>query len=162
MKGTEAIFSNKNTDWITPQDLFDEIKDAFDIKLDPCGHDQNILSPDIRTISKEENGLDFDWDMNTFINPPYSDIEIWVQKAIDQSCLYRKNFYVLLLPSRTDRPWFRKIMGKAIAVCFMHKRLKFSNAKNNAPFPSLLAVITCQGQLTDKQFDLLNRHGYVV
>lgn len=162
MKGLKTIFSHKSVDYITPQSLFQPLREAFGIRLDPCAHDNHVLDTDIRSITKGENGLLFDWDLNAYINPPYSEIGVWVEKAIEQSCEHPDNFYVLLLPSRTDREWFRKVMKKAVAVCFFERRIKFANASNNAPFPSILAVITCKGKLTDTQFWLLESLGYVV
>lgn len=85
MRGTKTLFSHKSVDWITPQYLFQPIKEAFNIQLDPCAHDTEILDPNIRSIKRDEDGLIFEWDLNTFINPPYADIDIWVDKAITQS-----------------------------------------------------------------------------
>lgn len=162
MKQLKPLFSHKSTSWITPTDLWEDIKDAFEIELDPCGHETETLSGIEHTIRLPDNGLEYDWGANTYINPPYSSIELWVDKAIDESKKNPKNFYVMLLPSRTDRPWFRKMFSKAIAVCFMNKRLKFSNAKNNAPFPSLIAVFSFNGDWTDEQMKCVEKYGYTI
>lgn len=157
-----SLFSKESTTWITPPELFNDIHKAFDIELDPYAHDEVLLSFDIKSITKKMNGLDFKWDVNTFINPPYSDIEVWVNKTVEESKNHPDKYYVMLLPSRTDRSWFRTIMSKAYAVCFISKRLRFSGSKNTAPFPSLLAVLSENKTLTDEQFKLLEKLGYVV
>jgi phage N-6-adenine-methyltransferase len=159
MKGTSTLFSNVSTDWCTPKDLFQDIKETFGIELDPCAHETELLPVEM-SLSKEDDGLKYEWHVNTFINPPYSSIEVWVDKTIEE---YKKNpkcSYVMLLPSRTDRLWFRKVLGCAEAVCFISKRLKFSNAKNNAPFPSLIAVF--KKDFTDEQLAILEKYGYVI
>ena len=47
---------------------------------------------------------------------------------------------VLLIPSRTDTKFFHEwICGKA-ELRFVKGRIKFSNSKYNAPFPSLIAI----------------------
>lgn len=46
----------------------------------------------------------------------------------------------MLIPSRTDTRWFHEwIYGKA-EIRFIKGRLKFGNAKNSAPFPSMIVV----------------------
>jgi site-specific DNA-methyltransferase (adenine-specific) len=163
MKNFKPLFSSQSTGWLTPIDLFEEIRDVFNIELDPCADFENPL-PVKTHIMPPSNGLLEEWNFNTFINPPYDTIELWVTKTIEQSEKYKNKAYVMLLPSRTDRPWFRKVLSKAVAVCFIHKRLRFSNAKNNAPFPSLIAVFQNDGAgyITDEQLKMLEKHGYVI
>lgn len=48
---------------------------------------------------------------------------------------------VFLLPARTDTRWFHEIvLPLAKEIRFIKGRLKFSGAKWNAPFPSMLVV----------------------
>ena len=46
----------------------------------------------------------------------------------------------MLIPSRTDTIYFREfIYGKA-EIRFIKGRLKFGEAKNSAPFPSIVVI----------------------
>ena len=46
----------------------------------------------------------------------------------------------MLLPARTDTKWFHDyIYGKA-EMRFIKGRLKFGDAKNSAPFPSMVVI----------------------
>lgn len=78
-----------------------------------------------------------------FCNPPYGrEITKWVRKAYEEA--QKGTTIVMLLPSRTDVSWFHDyILGKA-EVRFLRGRLKFTDdegqAKNSAPFPSLVAI----------------------
>ena len=46
----------------------------------------------------------------------------------------------MLLPARTDTKWFHDyIYGKA-EIRFIKGRLKFGDAKNSAPFPSMVVI----------------------
>lgn len=46
----------------------------------------------------------------------------------------------MLLPARTDTQWFHDyIYGKA-EVRFIRGRLKFGEARNSAPFPSMIVI----------------------
>jgi hypothetical protein len=164
MKGQKTLFSHKSVSYITPSDLFEDLRNAFDIELDPCGHETATLPSIEHTIRTPDNGLEFDWCANTFINPPYSSIELWVDKTIEESKKNPYNYYVMLLPSRTGRPWFRKIMQKSIVICFMDKRLKFEGTPNNAPFDSIIAVFKDhpEDSMSSFQYRVLDSYGYVI
>lgn len=160
MKNFKTLFSSESTEWLTPIELFQDIKDAFSIELDPCAHDTEHL-PVRLSLTRKDDGLAHEWNHNTFINPPYSDISVWIDKTIISHEKYHERCYVILLPSRTDRPWFHRVLGKASAVCFMSKRIRFSNAKNNAPFPSLIAVFKNDG-FEDNQMAVFDKYGYTI
>lgn len=46
---------------------------------------------------------------------------------------------VCLLPARTDTGWFHDYCMKG-KIEYIRGRLKFGNAKNSAPFPSMLVT----------------------
>ena len=45
---------------------------------------------------------------------------------------------VLLVPARTDTKWFHRYILGIADILFLEGRLKFSNSRNSAPFPSML------------------------
>ena len=48
---------------------------------------------------------------------------------------------VFLIPARTDTRWFHDIvLPKAKEIRFIKGRLKFGDAVNSAPFPSMIVV----------------------
>jgi hypothetical protein len=48
---------------------------------------------------------------------------------------------VYLLPARTDTRWFHTfVLPDAKEIRFLRGRLKFRNARYNAPFPSMVVV----------------------
>jgi len=47
---------------------------------------------------------------------------------------------VFLLPARTDTRWWHEHALKATEIRFLRGRLKFGEAKNSAPFPSVLLI----------------------
>lgn len=74
-----------------------------------------------------------------FCNPPYGRyIREWVKKAYEESKKPGTKV-VMLLPSRTDAGWFHDycLQGK---IEFLRGRLKYGDAKENAPFPSMLVI----------------------
>lgn len=131
---TEAMFSSKTDLWETPQDFFDKLNEEFHFQTDVCALPENAKCKHFYT--PEQDGLAQEWNGSCWCNPPYGrQIGKWVQKASGS-----KATTVMLIPARTDTAWFHDyIYGKA-EVRFVRGRLKFGQAKNSAPFPSMVVV----------------------
>ncbi len=134
-----GLFSSTTDEWATPQGFFDELNEEFRFTLDPAASKNNHKCETFFT--KEQNGLNRPWGGYTvFCNPPYGrEIGKWVQKAWEE---HKTNgiTVVMLLPARTDTRWFHEfIYGKA-EIRFVCGRLKFGNATNSAPFPSMVVI----------------------
>ena len=68
--------------------------------------------------------------------PPYGkEIAKFVRKAALSSSLV-----VMLLPARTDTKYFHEYIYNKQTIYFLKGRLKFSNSKTPAPFPSMIVV----------------------
>ena len=137
---TALMFSSKTDLWATPQEFFDELNSEFSFTLDPCATPENAKCK--KYYTKVEDGLNQDWAGETvFCNPPYGRaIKDWVKKCYEES---RKSHttVVMLIPARTDTAYFHDyIYHKAREVRFIRGRLKFGNATNSAPFPSMVVV----------------------
>ena len=133
----QGMFTSKTDDWATPQELFDEYDREFHFTLDVCASEKNYKVK--RYFNKKQNGLKQKWGGVCWMNPPYGrEIGKWVQKAYEES----KNGVVIvcLLRARTDTKYFHSyIYGKA-EIRFLKGRVKFSNSKQGAPFPSMVVV----------------------
>lgn len=46
----------------------------------------------------------------------------------------------MLLPARTDTKWFHDYIYGQTEIRFLKGRLKFGEAKNSAPFPSMIVI----------------------
>ena len=116
----------KYTDnWSTPKEIYNYY--IYELGYyDPCPLNAEELT-DLNSLN--ENDM--------FINPPYSDINSWVDYAIYNHRRYNKHI-VLLIPSRTDTKYFHKLLEYGVQLEFIKGRLKFGNNKNGAPFPSVL------------------------
>jgi phage N-6-adenine-methyltransferase len=137
---TAIMFSSETDQWATPQDFFDELNAEFHFTLDPCATRENAKCARFFTV--EDDGLKQDWQGETvFCNPPYGrEIGKWVKKCYEES---KKpgTTVVMLIPARTDTSYFHDyIYGKAREIRFIRGRLKFGDAKNSAPFPSMVVV----------------------
>ena len=131
-------FSSKTEEWATPQDTFNELNKEFNFDLDPCATDNNHKCD--KYYTKEDNGLSQSWDnYRVFCNPPYGRvIKDWVKKASNA----RGGVVVMLIPARTDTKYFHEYIynKKNIEIRFIKGRLKFGDATNSAPFPSMIVI----------------------
>lgn len=137
---TAVMFSSKTDEWSTPQDFFDELNKEFNFTLDPCATPENAKCE--KYYTKEDDGLKQDWSGETvFCNPPYGRaIKDWVKKCYEES-KKPNTTVVMLMPARTDTSYFHDyIYHKAKEIRFIRGRLKFGNAKNSAPFPSMVVI----------------------
>ena len=135
----ELMFSSKTDMWSTPQKFYDKLNDEFNFTLDPCATEDNAKCDNFFTV--DDDGLKQDWSGNiVFCNPPYGRaIKDWIKKSYEES-LKNNTTVVMLIPSRTDTIYFHDfIYGKA-EIRFIKGRLKFGDAKNSAPFPSIVVI----------------------
>jgi phage N-6-adenine-methyltransferase len=114
------MLSSEDQDWQTPDYVFDFLDKEFDFEGDPC--------PVFESGKKLFDGLKISWaaGMN-FVNPPYSDLEKWIDKGINEQA--KKNYSVFLIPSRTDPKWFKKIFLNATEIRFVIGRIHFIPSK---------------------------------
>jgi len=125
-----AIFSSFSVDWKTPSDVFEKLDKEFNFTYDPCPFQ-----------SEDKTSLLKDWYGRVFVNPPYSNIENFLIKALIELRRGNIEVAVFLIPSRTDTKWFHEhILGK-YEIRFIRGRLRFSDSKHNAPFPSMVVIL---------------------
>ena len=135
-------FSIATDDWATPQDFFNRLDKDFRFTLDVCASEKNAKCA--RFYTREDDGLAKDWAGVCWMNPPYGrGIDQWMRKAYESA---RDNgaTVVCLVPARTDPRWWQNFAAKG-EVFFVPGRLKFGDAKANAPFPC--AVVTFRPQV---------------
>lgn len=120
-------FLSQNMNWRTPEKFYKELDKEFHFDFDPCP--SNPIS----------NGLEISWGERNYVNPPYGQkLKIWIKKAFEES--KKGKLVVLLIPSRTDTKYWHEYIMKADEIRFIKGRLKFSDHKNSAPFPSCIVV----------------------
>ena len=129
---TEAMFSSATDRWQTPPDVYAALNLEFNFDLDPCPIDGNRdgLSPLFCTWHGRR----------VYCNPPYGrGLADWLARGPEADVA------VFLIPARTDVRWFHEIvLPKAAEIRFLKGRLRFGDATNNAPFPSMLVIFRKQ------------------
>jgi len=161
----ETMFSSGNQEWRTPPWLFQYLEKLLNRKfvLDAAATPENTLCDAFYT--KKENGLKQDWITEVrrletelgidpgkgavFVNPPFSATtsKLWAAKGYETG-IGRGNglldfgvVVAMVLPARIDTEFFHRYIANAQCRWFaVEGRLRFSEAENVAPFPSLIAV----------------------
>lgn len=150
MKGQKILFSHKSDEWETPKNILDFIKENYVVGYDLAANEHNKITSgftDNLTPEKLEalkNIISFAKDKTpvrvAYCNPPYSKCMEFVKMIYESECPC-----IMLLPARTDTRWFHNYIynKENIRIEFLKGRLKFSESKNSAPFPSMLVYFKC-------------------
>lgn len=134
---TIKLFSSKATDnWRTPEDFLASIDEEFHFNHDPCPRHPT------------EDGLEIDWKERVFVNPPYSQVNLWLAKA-HKEIQKNSEVIVFLVFANTDTQWFHNWCYGQYDYCtielrFVEGRLAFlsdEGKKNSAMRPSMLVII---------------------
>ena len=141
----DAMFSSKTDLWATPQSFFVDLDSEFGFELDVCALPSNAKCE--RYFTPADDGLSQTWSGVCWMNPPYGkEIGLWMRKAYLSS--RQGATVVCLVPARTDTRWWHDYAMRG-QIRFIKGRLKFGDAKANAPFPS--AVVIFQPGVTANQ-----------
>lgn len=108
-----------NDELYTPKFIFDALKIDFD--LDVCAPEQGPLhTPAHKWYSLKDDGLVKPWFGRVWMNPPYSNPGVWVDKWLDH-----KNGFALVQISKSF--WFHKLWSSPAKVIFPSPNIKFIN-----------------------------------
>ena len=129
--------------WLTPKWLIDATG-PYD--LDPCAHlvDGKPIVPTARDyITEEQNGLTSPWYGDVFVNPPYSNLNEWLQKCkYEHSGNDAVNSIMVLCFARTETKAFQNNLYWCDGINLIKGRIKFLNQfgveQGNGNAPSVL------------------------
>lgn len=137
-----GLFTSDSEEWYTPKEILDAVYATFEngIDVDPCSPVGNPRVDAKVRFTKIDDGLKQSWKGTVFMNPPYGNvIGDWVSKALDEYLHGEATGIIILVPARTDTAWFQSLVQ--YPWCAVKGRLKFSDNKNSAPFPSAIFYI---------------------
>lgn len=135
---TSGMMSSTTDEWPTPRYVFDKLDAEFSFELDVCATDDNHKCA--RYFTKEIDGLKQEWKGVCWMNPPYGrTIGQWIRKAYESS-MGGGTIVVCLIPARTDTRWWRDYVMRASELRFVSGRIRFGDAGQGAPFPSVIAI----------------------
>lgn len=124
----------------TPQEVLDQACELYNIHphLDVCSNKFNAKFYEY--ITMEQDALKQVWDVDFFMNPPYSKIADFMRYAYDQHLKYNVDALILTY-SKTDTRWWHDVVEGKAEVHFIKGRLKFKDiigkdTPHPAPYPS--------------------------
>jgi DNA N-6-adenine-methyltransferase (Dam) len=125
-----SLFSSASDRWATTRAVYEALDKEFGFNFDPCPLDGS--GDGLAPLYCEWKGK------RVFCNPPYGPgIGDWLARGREAEIA------VFLIPARTDTRWFHDlVLPVAAEIRFLRGRLKFGDAKNSAPFPSMIVVFT--------------------
>ena len=138
-------------DWCTPSSILERVRQHGPISLDPCSGAGSVVEARV-AFTKRQNGLVQDWaarvstDDVAFVNPPYSHLLDWMQKAAVEAPRIRlaSGQLCVFIAARTDTVAWHTIAPLTDAICFIKGRVKFlmrGAEQDAAPFPSALLYV---------------------
>lgn len=150
---TDVMFSSKTDEWATPQDFFDQLDREFHFDLDPCADDHNHKCE--RYFTRANDGLSHSWGERGFLQSPLRSRNCEMGAEIGRRKQEKPNtLVVMLIPARTDTAYFHDyIYGKA-EIRFVRGRLKFGNAAQGAPFPSMVVIFRNKSEWLDSLLEV--------
>ena len=116
--------ASKDT-WQTPEALFDALDQEFDFDFDVCASRANSLCNEYFT--EELSALDHEWDYSSycfFMNPPYSQTELFLNRAADQAKAHNITV-VALVNANTDTKWFSNAVKSSNEIRLISGRIGF-------------------------------------
>ena len=125
---------SKSDKWQTPKDFYDKLNDEFHFNFDPCPIDWETTDLD---------GLLMEWDTVTFVNPPYSKVAKWIEKAHQE---WKKGkTIVMLINGVTDTIAFHKYIYGQAELRFVKGRIRFikpdsTDKPTPSPKPSMVVI----------------------
>ena len=137
-----VLYSSNSDEWYTPKEIIKRVLWVLgEIDLDPCSNSKTEpYVPAKIYYTAEDDGLSKRWSGRVYMNPPYGrEIADWITHFISEYERGEISEAIVLVPSRTDTAWFRKLRN--FPRCFIWGRLSFSDNGAGAPFPSMAVYI---------------------
>ncbi len=131
----------------TPPEFMADIYAAFgEIDLDPCANElSQVIARRRILLSEGGDGLSDDWSGTTaFVNPPYSQLLLWLRRAHDQWRAGNVHTVICLVPVRTDSAWFHETLSADADVYLLKGRIRFltSTGKgHHTPFSLMIVAL---------------------
>jgi ParB family chromosome partitioning protein len=121
-------------EWFTPAPVIELAREVMgSIDLDPCScAEANLIVGAARFYTLADDGLRQPWFGKIWMNPPFSQINDFVAKLLDELTAGRVTEAIMLTHNSTDAAWFQQAARRASAVCFPASRIRFVSPHGRA------------------------------
>lgn len=136
----------RSDSWRTPRWLFDNLNRQIGFNVDVAASAEDALCE--KYFDEKDDGPSHSWaGLRVWCNPPY--LARPMTRFVDQAIEDRKMFTgVLLLPSKTEQPWFHKLLAhpRDVSLVFSPFRISFEDESGNAISGNTIgSVLACFG-----------------
>jgi len=136
---TGSITTSVADDALTPTFVIDATLGLFgEIDLDPCANEHlphHVPAKCCWTSDQDGLARSAHWTGRALVNPPFTSIAAWVEKAKREFQSGRLTEALLLIPAQTDSTWFLALADHPPP--FLRERLTFASVDGSASIESL-------------------------
>lgn len=155
----DVLTSQQTDEWSSPREVVEPLDAALGgFDLDPCsGAEQSPFAD--ATYTEDDDGLAQPWHGAVWVNPPYSEMWEWTDKAIEEMAVGNAERVVFLCKGDSSTDWWQAAAQNATLVTTIDHRLSFGDGANSAPFASHILLF---GPTTDGLIETLTEFGTVL
>ncbi len=153
-------------EWFTPAKYTEAARKVMGgIDLDPATHrkaQETIQATNFFT--REDDSLQKEWAGRVWLNPPYSQPEIFqfCEKLVEEVSASRVQQAILLTHNYTDTAWFHLAESICQAICFTRGRVPFEDMDGEKCAPTQGQAFFYYGESVDKFCAVFNEFGFLV
>ncbi len=145
---------NTSDDFLTPPEIV-EAMGQFD--LDPCSsHRQHKRLACQEYRFPEDNGLLLPWHGSVFVNPPFSELQAWINRFTVHGD------GVLLVPARVEVSWFWKLWHACDGIFFTKGPVKYLCPEGKSPPRFFGGAFCAMGELNVQRLHKIPLKGVLV
>jgi phage N-6-adenine-methyltransferase len=112
--------------------------------------------------SIEDDGLKQEWHGRIWLNPPYANMEEFVEKLVKEIDAGRVTSAIMLTHNYTDTKWFHLAVSRCSAICFTSGRVKFWNPNGKVAQPTQGQCFFYFGSNPEKFAEIFDEFGRIV
>lgn len=124
---TNLLFFPKRDSVQTDPEFYKQLDAVFHFDFDPCPHTQPPW-----------NGLEVDWGTSNFVNPPFSQIGKWLEKAVKE--MEKGKLSVVLVPCRPNTRYWQQWVFPWVSTFHFLDKIGFVGFTRPIPIPMVLLV----------------------
>ena len=114
--------------WFTPACIVEPFRELsggrIDLDAASCAEANELIRAE-RYYTEADNGLLLPWFRHNFINPPFSKIDQFAAKGLQELETGNVKSQLWVTNANTEVAWFKMLAARANAICFPGKRIQF-------------------------------------
>ena len=127
-----VTYNSGRNEWYTPPAIIEAACNVMgSIDLDPAScHEANKIVKATKYYDIDDNGLNYGWEGNVWLNPPYA--RGLVKMFVDHLLLANFDQAIVLVNNSTETIWSQLLMERADTMCFVKGRISFLSSADDS------------------------------